>query len=145
MLADGIAVFVAPVFSAAEHGKILTIAEAWGGALCYTFRLYFDFSGYSDRDLGWAARYLFGHQSFVARVVAKISRRRCAEPGVASVRRCADVCRGRRRLGIFSLGKFLDRHFNGQIHVRRKWHHAADGVERRAERLVANGIWNFVW
>lgn len=52
VLADGIAVYVAPVFSAAEQGKILTIAEAWGGALCYTFQLYFDFSGYSDMAIG---------------------------------------------------------------------------------------------
>jgi alginate O-acetyltransferase complex protein AlgI len=52
VLADGIAVYVAPVFSAAEHGKILTIAEAWGGALSYTFQLYFDFSGYSDMAIG---------------------------------------------------------------------------------------------
>ena len=52
ILADGIAVYATPVFSAAEHGKILTIIEAWGGALCYTFQLYFDFSGYSDMAIG---------------------------------------------------------------------------------------------
>ena len=52
VLADGIAVYVSPVFSAAEHGKTLTIVEAWGGALTYTFQLYFDFSGYSDMAIG---------------------------------------------------------------------------------------------
>jgi D-alanyl-lipoteichoic acid acyltransferase DltB (MBOAT superfamily) len=31
-----------------RHGTALTLLEAWGGALAYTFQLYFDFSGYSD-------------------------------------------------------------------------------------------------
>ena len=51
-LADGVAVFAAPVFLAAEHGTPLSLIEAWGGALAYTFQLYFDFSGYSDMAVG---------------------------------------------------------------------------------------------
>ncbi|NER80031.1 MAG: MBOAT family protein, partial [Leptolyngbya sp. SIO1D8] len=39
---------------------MLTIVEAWMGALAYTMQLYFDFSGYSDMAIG-AAR-LFGIQ-----------------------------------------------------------------------------------
>ena len=58
VLADGIAEYSTPVFNAAESGDILTFFEAWGGALPYTFQLYFDFSGYSDMAIG-AAR-LFG-------------------------------------------------------------------------------------
>jgi D-alanyl-lipoteichoic acid acyltransferase DltB (MBOAT superfamily) len=58
VLADGIAVYSTPVFNAAEAGQTLTFFEAWGGALAYTFQLYFDFSGYSDMAIG-AAR-LFG-------------------------------------------------------------------------------------
>jgi alginate O-acetyltransferase complex protein AlgI len=52
VLADGVAVYVAPVFAAAGHGDALTFLEAWGGALAYTLQLYFDFSGYSDMAVG---------------------------------------------------------------------------------------------
>ncbi len=52
VLADGIAVYATPVFNAAESGFTLTLFEAWGGALAYTFQLYFDFSGYSDMAVG---------------------------------------------------------------------------------------------
>lgn len=58
MLADGIAVYVAPVFNRAEEGTILTFMEAWGGALAFTLQLYFDFSGYSDMAIGLSR--LFG-------------------------------------------------------------------------------------
>jgi len=52
ILADNIAVFSTPVFEAASHGMALSLLEAWGGALSYTFQLYFDFSGYSDMAIG---------------------------------------------------------------------------------------------
>ncbi len=55
ILADGIAVYASPVFKAGEQGQLLTFGEAWGGALAYTFQLYFDFSGYSDMAIGIAA------------------------------------------------------------------------------------------
>ena len=58
VLADGVAQYSTPVFDAAAAGQTLTLFEAWGGALAYTFQLYFDFSGYSDMAIG-AAR-LFG-------------------------------------------------------------------------------------
>ena len=58
VLADGIAPYASPVFAAAAEGQSLSFFEAWGGALAYTFQLYFDFSGYSDMAIG-AAR-LFG-------------------------------------------------------------------------------------
>ncbi len=58
VLADGVAPYATPVFEAAAHGETLTLFQAWGGALAYTFQLYFDFSGYSDMAIG-AAR-LFG-------------------------------------------------------------------------------------
>ena len=54
VIADSMALFVNPVFSAASNGIELTIWEAWGGALAYTFQLYFDFSGYSDMAIGLA-------------------------------------------------------------------------------------------
>lgn len=58
VLADGVAVYATPVFAAADAGSHLTLLQAWGGALAYTWQLYFDFSGYSDMAIG-AAR-LFG-------------------------------------------------------------------------------------
>ncbi len=58
VLADGIAQYASPVFQASAEGEAVTLFVAWGGALAYTFQLYFDFSGYSDMAIG-AAR-LFG-------------------------------------------------------------------------------------
>ncbi len=58
VLADSIAIYASPVFSAAANGGELTFVEAWGGCLAYTFQLYFDFSGYSDMAIGIAL--LFG-------------------------------------------------------------------------------------
>jgi D-alanyl-lipoteichoic acid acyltransferase DltB (MBOAT superfamily) len=52
ILADGIAVYATPVFTAARAGADPTLFEAWGGALAYTFQLYFDFAGYSDMAIG---------------------------------------------------------------------------------------------
>ncbi|MFZ5524131.1 MAG: MBOAT family O-acyltransferase [Pseudomonadota bacterium] len=52
ILADGIAAYVGPVFSAPAAGIHLTFIEAWVGALSYTLQLYFDFSGYSDMAIG---------------------------------------------------------------------------------------------
>ena len=54
VLADGIAQYGTPVFNSAAAGDTLTFFEAWGGALAYTFQLYFDFSGYSDMAIGGA-------------------------------------------------------------------------------------------
>ena len=52
LLADTIAPYADAVFAAAAAGTPLTASEAWGGALAYTFQLYFDFSGYSDMAVG---------------------------------------------------------------------------------------------
>lgn len=51
-IADKVAVYVAPVFAAADQGATLTFFEAWIGALAYTIQLYFDFSGYADMAIG---------------------------------------------------------------------------------------------
>jgi D-alanyl-lipoteichoic acid acyltransferase DltB (MBOAT superfamily) len=58
VLADGLAFYVEPVFSAPTSGIELDFIDAWGGALCYTLQLYFDFSGYSDMAIGLSR--LFG-------------------------------------------------------------------------------------
>lgn len=54
VIADGVSVYANPVFSAAEAGQTLSLWDAWGGALAYSFQLYFDFSGYSDMAIGLA-------------------------------------------------------------------------------------------
>jgi D-alanyl-lipoteichoic acid acyltransferase DltB (MBOAT superfamily) len=58
LLADTIAPYADAVFGAAAAGRALHAAEAWGGALAYTFQLYYDFSGYSDMAIGLSL--LFG-------------------------------------------------------------------------------------
>jgi len=58
VLADGIATYATPMFGAAATGAHPDLVTAWGGALSYTFQIYFDFSGYSDMALG--AALLFG-------------------------------------------------------------------------------------
>lgn len=52
VIADGIAVYVAPVFSAYEDGARLPLLDAWAGVTAYSFQLYFDFSAYSDMAIG---------------------------------------------------------------------------------------------
>ena len=54
VLADGVAIYASPVFAAVDGGQIIDFFSAWGGALAYTFQLYFDFSGYSDMAIGLA-------------------------------------------------------------------------------------------
>ncbi len=58
VLADGVAIYATPVFDLADAGNNIDFFMAWGGALAYTFQLYFDFSGYSDMAIGIAR--LFG-------------------------------------------------------------------------------------
>ena len=54
IIADQLAPYATPVFSAADNGIAPTFLEAWGGLLAYTFQLYFDFSGYADMAVGLA-------------------------------------------------------------------------------------------
>lgn len=52
LLADGLAPGADALFEAQALGITPTAAEAWFGMLCYTFQIYFDFSGYADMALG---------------------------------------------------------------------------------------------
>jgi D-alanyl-lipoteichoic acid acyltransferase DltB (MBOAT superfamily) len=49
VIADGVATYASPLFLAPGKPDLFA---AWGGALAYTFQLYFDFSGYSDMAIG---------------------------------------------------------------------------------------------
>lgn len=50
LIADSLADYATPVFAPGAGAP--TLFNAWGGALAYTFQLYFDFSGYSDMAIG---------------------------------------------------------------------------------------------
>lgn len=52
ILADSIASHANAVFKAAQNGWPLASLDAWLGSFCYSFQLYFDFSGYTDMALG---------------------------------------------------------------------------------------------
>ena len=52
LLADQFAPGADRLFEAVEAGAPVSAAEAWAGMLCYSFQIYFDFSGYSDMALG---------------------------------------------------------------------------------------------
>ncbi|SLN71462.1 Peptidoglycan O-acetyltransferase [Falsiruegeria litorea R37] len=52
LIADGLAPGADAMFQAQSLGIELSLAEAWLGMLCYTFQIYFDFSGYADMALG---------------------------------------------------------------------------------------------
>lgn len=56
LIADSLADYAAPVFAPGADAP--SLFNAWGGALAYTFQLYFDFSGYSDMAIGLSR--LFG-------------------------------------------------------------------------------------
>lgn len=51
-IADSIAPYANLVFTSVDGGTAVTAMTAWGGALAYTFQIYFDFSGYSDMAIG---------------------------------------------------------------------------------------------
>ena len=52
LIADSLATFSTPIFSAVAAGGSPMLFEAWTGALAYTLQLYFDFSAYSDMAIG---------------------------------------------------------------------------------------------
>jgi alginate O-acetyltransferase complex protein AlgI len=54
LLADPVAQYGAPVFTAAASGGQITFADSWIAILSFTLQLYFDFSGYSDMAIGLA-------------------------------------------------------------------------------------------
>jgi len=58
ILAEKMAFWSDRVFDSALRGGDPTFIEAWVGVICFTFQIYFDFSGYSDIAIGLAR--LFG-------------------------------------------------------------------------------------
>jgi D-alanyl-lipoteichoic acid acyltransferase DltB (MBOAT superfamily) len=58
LVADYVATYANPLFTAAAQGAQPGLIEAWIGALAFTLQIYFDFAGYSDMAIGLAL--LFG-------------------------------------------------------------------------------------
>jgi len=58
LIADRIALGIAPLWESLGAGGDLGVAGSWAAVLGYTFRIYFDFSGYSDMAVGLG--HLFG-------------------------------------------------------------------------------------
>jgi D-alanyl-lipoteichoic acid acyltransferase DltB (MBOAT superfamily) len=54
VIADALSGHVGKVFDAAAAGTSFSASDAWAGVLCYTFQIYFDFSGYSDMAIALA-------------------------------------------------------------------------------------------
>lgn len=52
LIADTLARYADPLYSAAAGGAPLSSLEAWGAAVAYGLQLYFDFSGYADMAIG---------------------------------------------------------------------------------------------
>jgi D-alanyl-lipoteichoic acid acyltransferase DltB (MBOAT superfamily) len=52
LIADTVAIPSSAVFDAAASGGSPGFVDCWVAALCYTFQIYFDFSGYSDMAIG---------------------------------------------------------------------------------------------
>jgi alginate O-acetyltransferase complex protein AlgI len=52
LIADELAMDIAPLWTALGDGLNLGFLGSWGAVLGYTFRIYFDFSGYSDMAIG---------------------------------------------------------------------------------------------
>jgi len=58
VLAEKMSFWSDRVFNTAQMGSDPTFIEAWVGVICFTFQIYFDFSGYSDIAIGLSR--LFG-------------------------------------------------------------------------------------
>jgi alginate O-acetyltransferase complex protein AlgI len=59
VIADGLAVYADAGYAMVKAGHPLDSASAWLTVLCYSFQLYYDFSGYSDMAVGLARMFGF--------------------------------------------------------------------------------------
>jgi len=59
VVADGLAVYADAGYATVKAGHALDTASAWVTVLCYSFQLYYDFSGYSDMAVGLARMFGF--------------------------------------------------------------------------------------
>ena len=52
LLADTMSLFADRIMSGYAGGDRISVSMAWLGGICYTLRIYYDFSGYSDMAIG---------------------------------------------------------------------------------------------
>jgi len=52
LLADTMSLFADRIMNGVTAGDKISVLMAWLGAVCYTLRIYYDFSGYSDMAIG---------------------------------------------------------------------------------------------
>lgn len=52
LLADTMSLFADRIMNGVAAGDRISVSMAWLGAVCYTLRIYYDFSGYSDMAIG---------------------------------------------------------------------------------------------
>ena len=54
ILADTFAIYSEDPFNAVENGYQISFIESWLAMICFSFQIYFDFSGYTDMAIGLA-------------------------------------------------------------------------------------------
>jgi alginate O-acetyltransferase complex protein AlgI len=59
VIADSLAIYADAGYAMLREGRPLDHASAWVTVLCYSFQLYYDFSGYSDMAIGLARMFGF--------------------------------------------------------------------------------------
>jgi D-alanyl-lipoteichoic acid acyltransferase DltB (MBOAT superfamily) len=59
VIADSLAIYADAGYAMLRAGQPLDHASAWVTVLCYSFQLYYDFSGYSDMAIGLARMFGF--------------------------------------------------------------------------------------
>ena len=52
LLANTFGILADKIFGVIPSGGVLSVGDAWLGAIAYTFQIFFDFSGYSDMAIG---------------------------------------------------------------------------------------------
>lgn len=80
LLANVFAVTADKYFAPAQHGIGLDCCGAWLGAICYTFQIFFDFSGYSDMAIGLGRMFGFEflenfNYPYISRTITEFWRR----------------------------------------------------------------------
>lgn len=80
LIADTMAIFADRIFGQVLGGTNVSVSMAWLGAICYSFQIFFDFSGYSDMAIGLGRMFGFEFEEnfnypYIAKSVKEFWRR----------------------------------------------------------------------